>query len=86
MPALKKKTKMKKMAKPAARPMSSRAMASSRRPSGSSKKEHPLFKPYLAKEQEQFHKDNPSAQMLIAIFLISVVVFYVVLYMTGNLF
>lgn len=46
------------------------------------KRVHPLQKQYFLEEQEQFFKDNPSAKMLLSIFILTIIVFIVVIFIT----
>jgi hypothetical protein len=41
---------------------------------------HPLHKHYFMEEQEAFFRKHPLAQMLLTIFLLSVVMFFVTVY------
>ncbi len=53
--------------------------AASRRSSASV---HPLQKSYFLDEQEQFFRDHPLAQMLLSVFILAVIIFFVVVYVT----
>ena len=54
------------------------------RPAAPTRSTHPLHKHYFMEEQDEFFRKHPSAQMLLTVFLVAVVVFFVFIYMNRS--